>query len=133
MALQVLFEADINNELPEALRFFEHHNVPERIRDFTERIVTGVNANRDEIDRALTQHSSRWPLERMGVVDRNVLRIAVFELLHEAHTPGKVVIDEAIEIAKKYGSSESHAFINGVLDSVRKSVREGVTGCGAKA
>ncbi|MEW6368477.1 MAG: transcription antitermination factor NusB [Acidobacteriota bacterium] len=120
-ALQVLFQADLNREAPDVVVFFEHHPVSRTIEEFATFLIEGWRKNAARIDQIIGRCSKNWSVERMGAVDRNVLRVAVFELLYGRTTPPKVVIDEAIEIAKKFGSSESHAFINGVLDGVHKA------------
>jgi N utilization substance protein B len=86
---------------------------------FFHRIVDGVQENRSTIDTIIEQFSSNWKLSRMSCVDRNVLRIAVFELLFCPDIPAKVSINEAIDVAKRFGTDESGAFINGILDSIR--------------
>ena len=85
---------------------------------FSKRLVEGVLQYRDEIDNTLKKHSEHWASERMAIVDLNVLRMAIFEMVYEKETPAVVVIDEAIEIAKKYGNENSGAFINGILDAI---------------
>ena len=96
------------------------------LREFAERLVRGVIDRRGDLDRWIGECAANWRMERMAVVDRNVLRLAAFELLIEPDAPPAVVIDEAIEIAKKFGGGESGAFINGILDAIRKRVRIGV-------
>ena len=86
---------------------------------FFERLATGVLQYKEDIDHVVERFSSNWKMRRMACVDRNILRLAVFELLYCADIPAKVSINEAIDIAKKYGSSESGSFINGILDSIR--------------
>jgi N utilization substance protein B len=86
------------------------------------KLVEGVVANQEELDKLIRQHSEHWRLERMAAVDRNLLRLALYELLHVPEVPAKVVINEAVELAKKYGSEESGSFINGILDRVRQEV-----------
>lgn len=88
------------------------------VRPFTERLVRGVYLHRSEIDQALVAASEHWKLERMSVVDRNILRLALFEMLHCPDVPPKVSINEAIDIGKKFGSEDSGAFINGMLDHI---------------
>ncbi len=95
---------------------------PDELREFTERLVDGVVERRDEIDRWIDGCTSNWRIDRMPVVDRNVLRLAVHEMASTPDTPAAVVIDEAIEISKKFGSEESGKFINGVLDAIRRRI-----------
>jgi transcription antitermination factor NusB len=85
--------------------------------------VRGAKAQQATIDRIITESTEHWELERMAVVDRNILRMAVYELLYEPGVPGKVAINEAIEIAKKFGTRESSRFINGILDRVHRELR----------
>ena len=127
-ALQILFQADLNREAPDVAGFFEHHPVSRTIEQFATFLIEGCREHAVPIDEIIARCSRNWSVERMGAVDRNVLRVAVFELLYGRTTPPKVVIDEAIEIAKKFGSSESHAFINGVLDGVHKTRAEPAAG-----
>ena len=85
---------------------------------FTEELVRGFETHKREIDKLLQRHSKNWRLDRMAWVDRNVLRLAAYELMFIKETPPKVVINEAIDLGKKFGSSESGSFINGILDSI---------------
>ncbi len=128
-ALQVLFQADINGEEPETTVYFEHHRVSKRIEDFARHLISGCGAHRDQIDTLITEYSVNWSVDRIGAIERNIMRIAAFELLFEWTTPPKVVIDEAIEVSKKFGPNESHAFVNGVLDGIRKGIEQGKIAC----
>jgi len=94
------------------------------IREFTKQIVEGTFQNVREIDQLIEQHSTHWKISRMSLVDRNILRMAVFELLYCTDIPASVTINEAIEIAKRYGTDESGAFINGVLDHIAKDLKK---------
>jgi transcription antitermination protein NusB len=124
--LQVLFAADARDEDPaDTLRFLETHFNSEEdedlkihrvIRDFAEELVDAVSRDRKAIDDLITRLSQNWKLHRINRVDRNVLRMAIAEMTNFADTPGRVVLDEAIEIGKKYGAENSAAFINGILD-----------------
>lgn len=87
-------------------------------QDFAERLVRGVSERLDEIDQLLGECSTNWKVPRMARVDRNILRMATFELLHIHEIPPKVTLNEAVEIAKRYGTSDSSAFINGILDRI---------------
>ena len=120
-ALQALYQIDVaSTDLEEALgRFWRSFEPVEReVRETAEGLVRGVAAHRREIDEAIEAVSVNWRLDRMAKVDRNVLRLAVHELLHRPDVPVKVVIDEAIELGKKFGSESSGAFVNGVLDRI---------------
>ncbi len=122
-ALQVLFQIDLTGGVPdEVLRqFWSGQDVEPDVRAFAERLVHGVVDRRVQIDARIVEAAEHWRIERMGVVDRNVLRIAVYELASEDGTPKAVVIDESIEIAKRFGGEGSGGFINGILDSIRAS------------
>jgi N utilization substance protein B len=120
-ALQALYQIDVAAEdLDEALaRFWRSFEPVEReVQQAAEAMVRGVASHRREIDDAIEGASTNWRLDRMAKVDRNVLRLAVFELLHAPDVPVKVAINEAIELAKKYGSESSGAFVNGLLDRI---------------
>jgi N utilization substance protein B len=97
--------------------------VPEPLREFANSLVRGTLDRVKEIDTILTAHAQNWRIERMAVIDRLVLRLAVFELLAEPNTPPRVVINEALELARSYSGEEAVAFVNGVLDAVRKELK----------
>ena len=92
-------------------------------RLFADKLIRGVVEHRDAIDTRIKGHADNWDLHRMAVVDRNILRLAVYELMLDAEVPPKVAINEAIEIAKKFGTTESSRFINGVLDRIHRELR----------
>jgi N utilization substance protein B len=108
----------------EALALFaDNFEAQDKAQRFIEKIVVGVAAHADRINTIIGSHSPNWRLDRMAMVDRNVLRIATWELLEDDEVPSKVVIDEAIEIARRFGSDRSAAFVNGVLDAIARDVR----------
>jgi len=120
-AVQALYQIDVAaTDLDEALsRFWKSFEPVEReVMDLAEALVRGVAGKRREIDEAIEAVSTNWRIDRMARVDRNVLRLAVHELLHRPDVPVKVVLNEAIELGKKFGSESSGAFINGVLDRI---------------
>jgi transcription antitermination protein NusB len=120
-AVQALYQIDVAaTDLDEALsRFWKSFEPVEReVMDLAEALVRGVAGKRREIDDAIEAVSTNWRIDRMARVDRNVLRLAVHELLHRPDVPVKVVLNEAIELGKKFGSESSGAFINGVLDRI---------------
>ncbi len=123
-ALQILFqrEFDKSKELRDIIaQFVQNFDVDTDVGKMGSKIVNGTMENLDEIDSKLSGVSRNWSTSRMAFVDLNILRIASFEILYlEADTPFKVAIDEAIELAKKYGSTESASFINGILDQLAK-------------
>ncbi len=120
IALQVLYQLDISRGDPrEAMdRYFDHFRPSDKARDFCRRVVEGVWSDREEIDRLIEENAENWTLTRMAVVDRNILRMAVFEFQHCPDIPFKASLNEAIELAKKFGTDESSAFINGILDKI---------------
>ena len=150
MAIQMLYQSDLGGSpLPHIFNTFDLSEylareaaseekkralpVPEEREDFTQRkkrvgeafeyaqmLVRGTVDNRERIDDLIRGQADNWRLERMPPVDRNILRLAVFEMLHERDTPKLVVLDEAIELAKKFGSEQSGRFVNGLLDGLLK-------------
>lgn len=125
LALQMLFEHDVAGTAPDDMfrRSGDLQKVSEGVRDFTKRLVSGTLEHRDSLDAMISKQAEHWRLMRMPIVDRNILRMALFELLHEPDTPRPVVIDEALEIAKRFSTPRSSQFINGILDGVLKSGR----------
>lgn len=123
----MLFQIDLIGARPEDVfrEFWENQEAGAGTRAFAERLVWGVHGRRREMDRVIAGSAEHWRIERMAVVDRNVLRMAVYEMLTERETPPAVIIDEAIEVAKRFGSEDSGSFINGVLDAVRQRVERG--------
>lgn len=119
LALQHLYQWDFHGtaEKPEAVAWDDLDDSDET-RAFAHRIVEGVKGRQEEIDHLLEDQSKHWKLYRMSRIDRNILRIAVFELLAEPDVPAKVALNEAIDIGKKFGTTESGAFINGILDQI---------------
>lgn len=132
IALQILYQMDQNDLTPEeALPLFyalleevddPDVKAPPTLRPFAERIVTGVFLHLSDIDRMIASASDNWRLERMSIVDRNILRLALFEMLHCPDIPPKVSINEAIDLGKAFGSADSGSFINGILDHFLSSM-----------
>ena len=125
-ALKILYQLDITKDSAEEgiKLFFRHHRVPADSQPFVTALVQGTADRRPKIDDLLAKHTTNWSVNRMSIIDRNVLRLAVFELLFSDETPPKVVINEAVELAKKFGTQDSGKFVNGVLDSIHKTERE---------
>ncbi len=123
LALQRLYQVDVNGPQVLEAGASDGPAVDAETREYAEMLVQGTIANQPKIDGIIVQYTEHWDLERMAVVDRNILRLAVYELCFETDVPPKVVINEAIEIAKKFGTRESGRFINGVLDRVNKELR----------
>ena len=126
VALQFLYQLDLQGEMnpePHAAEFWARHPLDEDLREFAQEIVRGTKSAQTKIDDIIVRYTEHWDLDRMAVVDRNILRLAVYELSFREETPPKVVINEAIEIAKKFGTRESSRFINGILDRVHRELR----------
>jgi len=100
--------------------FWEMNEHSPQVREFATRLFEGSVARLKEIDELIQSHAENWRLSRMAAVDRNILRLAVYELLSEDKTPSTVVINEALEVARKFSTHESAQFVNGILDSIRK-------------
>ncbi|MCX7590155.1 MAG: transcription antitermination factor NusB [Kiritimatiellae bacterium] len=123
-AVQILFQLDLNPQpVEKALAdFWGRRKISSATRRFTEELVRGVIENREHIDRTLRQYSTNWDLHRMAAVDRNVLRLALYEMLYRPDIPPVVSINEAVDIAKYFSSSEAGRFVNGILDRVCKDL-----------
>lgn len=117
----MLFQYDMSKGQVDSIVpvFWRMNPQPEAIVQFANRLFKGTVAKLPEIDTLIQNHAKNWRLERMAAVDRNILRLAVYEFLEEPETPKPVVINEALEIAKKYSTDESAQFVNGILDSVK--------------
>jgi len=126
LALQILYAMDMNpsDPRPSASQLMEETKIDFDAADFAEDIVRGVAENRDLIDRKIGEKSKNWALSRMARVDLNILRIATYELLIREDIPKNVTINEAIEVAKKFGTEDSPAFINGILDEIAAGAPE---------
>jgi N utilization substance protein B len=122
LALQMLFQHDMSGNQPDMIisTFEDLQKSKPNTREFATKIFRGTVDNLGKIDEMITAQADNWRLSRMAVVDRNIIRMCVYEFLHEADTPKLVVIDEGIEIAKKYGTQKSSQFINGILDGILK-------------
>jgi N utilization substance protein B len=127
LALQALFSMDVNRDFSDDMleRFCGHFQPAGSIGPFFMQLVTGVIRLMPRIDQLIERYSRHWKLDRMPCVDRNIMRIAVFEILSCEDIPPKVSINEAIDIAKKYGTEDSGAFINGIIDSIRIAFENG--------
>ena len=128
LAMQALFYIDMrdNASLQMLESFCDNFSPPKKARPFLLSLVNGVLETRGEIDTLIERFSKNWEIHRMSCVDRNVMRIAVYELLYCEDIPPKVSINEAVDVGKKFGTEESGAFINGIMDSIRDAlVNEG--------
>lgn len=124
LALQVLYQIDISEgDAEEKFNLFWQHFTPsDELKAFSQRIVEGVCQHREEIDALIEKHSEHWRLKRMTIVDRNVLRSAVFELMCCPDIPTKVILNEAVELGKMFGSEKTGPFINGILDKISHQI-----------
>jgi transcription antitermination factor NusB len=126
LALQLLYQLDLQEAAsaePYFDEFWARHPVDEEVRTFVESLVRGTKLHQEKIDEVIAHYAENWEMDRMAVVDRNILREGVFELLWKADIPPKVAINEALEVAKKFSTRESSRFINGLLDRVHKEHR----------
>jgi transcription antitermination protein NusB len=123
LALQLLYQLDVQGEgnpQPHLDDFWHRHPVDPEAREFAESLVRGTKSHEAEIDQLIARYAENWELDRMAVVDRNILRQGIFELRWTREVPPKVAINEALEVAKKFSTHESSRFINGILDRIHK-------------
>jgi N utilization substance protein B len=124
-ALQMLFQYDLARQPVEELiqtYWGELAEAADEVRDFANDLVTGVIIHLDEIDDRIRQRTEHWRIPRMAVVDRNLLRLAVYEFLHQPQTPKTVAINEALEIARRFSTHEATQFVNGILDAIKRDM-----------
>ncbi len=125
-ALDILYESDIRNLSPMDILRDRESDIEFVIRDFTKQLILGVAQNRERIDEIILMRAKGWAIDRMPVVDRNILRLAVQELLFDKSTPHSVVIDEAVELAKSLSTDDSSEYVNGVLGAIYE-VKDDIT------
>lgn len=124
LALQYLYQMDQSgNRDTDIARLSEHFEVNKKAAPYAQELVAGIDSNWDEINTLIEKHAKNWRVSRMAVIDRNLLRIASFELVHKSDVPSSVILNEAIEIAKRFSTDEAASFINGILDSICRTVR----------
>jgi N utilization substance protein B len=125
LALMILYELDFRPGPPAKVLadFWRDRIVPAEVRAFSEALVQGALDHTAELDQVIQGNAAHWSLARIAPVERNILRLAAFELLYRDDIPERVAINEAIELAKTYGSEESGAFVNGILDQIRAHLR----------
>jgi N utilization substance protein B len=120
-ALQVLYLRDVNEKgmdrIPDAV--WADEPLAPKTQEFAQRLVEGVTSQQFTIDPLIKKYTENWDMHRMAAIDRSILRLAAYELLHELDTPINVIINEAVEIAKKYSTAESGKFVNGILDKIK--------------
>jgi len=129
VAIQMLYQWEVGRQpMPDVVDTFWTHGpaaadaVGDELKGFAMTLATGVAASVADIDPIITEAAENWRIERMNVLDRLILRMAIYEFLHEAETPSKVIINEALELARTFSTDDSVRFINGVLDAVRRTL-----------
>ena len=122
-ALQMLYQLDVRGGDPRELaaEFWDERRTPPEVKTFAVQLFAGTVEHLSRIDPLIATHAEHWAMKRMAVIDRNILRLGVFELLHLEEVPPKVCINEAIELAKRFGDAESSKLINGILDTIHKT------------
>ena len=125
LTLKILYQSDSTGLPLERIleNTFDRDKVPDDVKLFITELSSGTLDNLKSIDDTLNQMADNWTVDRMAMIDRNILRSAIFEIMHKPETPSRVIINEAIEIAKKYGDIKSYQFINGILDTATKKFR----------
>ena len=124
IALEILYQLDISNGNVNDIIETKvgKKKIKSNVKDFILNLTNGVCKHRDETDRLISANAENWSLDRISVIDKNILRLASFELLYCSDTPCKVIIDEAVELGKMYGTEDSKAFINGILDKMAREI-----------
>jgi N utilization substance protein B len=120
LALQALYEIDISGHKADEVteRLLDEEDLTEENNTFVRDIVSGVIANKEKLDQNIREYAPAWPIEQLPIIDRNILRLAIFEILIDNRVPVKVAINEAVELAKTFGADRSSKFVNGVLGSI---------------
>ena len=127
--MQMLFQWDMSRQDPAKLeaKFWRSAKAADNTRAFANKLFEGAAKDADELDALIVQHAQNWRLERMAIIDRAVLRLAIYELRIK-ETPPKVVLNEAVDLAKKFSSEDAGAFVNGILDAISKTLVEKADG-----
>ncbi len=121
--MQMLFQWDMSRQEPAKLeaKFWRAAKAADNTRAFANKLFEGAAKDADELDALIVQHAQNWRLERMAIIDRAVLRLAIYEL-RTGETPAKVILNEAVDLAKKFSSEDAGSFVNGILDAVKKTL-----------
>jgi N utilization substance protein B len=126
VAFQFLYRFDLegrqDDPTEEIERHFKHFKIPEDVQVFARDLIKGTLRERQELDRTIEATAANWKVARMPFVDRNLLRMSLYELTHNRETPASVTIDEAVELAKQFGTADTAPFINGILDACAKNL-----------
>ena len=123
-SLKILYQSEITRrtiEVSSEKFWSDVEEIDQHIKKFADMLVLGIAERVDDIDKKISEYAANWQLKRMAVIDRNILRIGVCELLHMPDIPPKVTINECVELAKKYGDLDSSKFVNGILDKIHKT------------
>jgi N utilization substance protein B len=127
VALQILYRYDVDQQnkviTDDLVKHFEHFEIAASAREFAALLVVGTTRELDGIDQLIEKHATNWKVSRMALIDRNILRMATYEILNCADIPVAVTIDEAVELSKQFGTADTPAFINGILDSLKSEKR----------
>jgi len=132
-ALQMLYQWDLTREPMDRVAglFWQVRSSTDETRAMAERLARGAQGSVESLDHHIAETAHNWRFDRIAAVDKNILRVATYELMQEAQTPSSVIIDEAVELAKRFGEADSPAFVNGVLDAIKTKVRGEPRGAGA--
>ncbi len=124
--LRILFQIEFEDAELDTIfaQYWENRKIREEIKEYSTWLVSGIVSHKGEIDDTIQSVSEHWRISRMALIDRNILRMAVFEILYEENIDAAVVINEAIEIARKYSGNEAATFVNGILDAARKKLEK---------
>ena len=124
LALKLLYKLDLLNEdaTPENLEFLQEEADDPEVQEFSKDLVLGTVKHRQDLDRRISQVTRNWDIQRMAVIDRNIIRMGAYELAYRSDIPPKVALNEAIELAKKFSTADSGAFVNGILDKVKEQI-----------
>ena len=135
LALQALYQEELAGQagLLDFEEFCTHFQVAKKAIPYARKLLQGVQEKKDAINQLISRYAENWRLERMSVIDRNILRLAVFELHYQDDVPTNVAINEAVEIAKRFSTDDSGPFINGILDGMAKDQASGVADNSKKA
>jgi len=134
VAFQILYRIDLELHssgaaapagealLSELVHHFDHFKVPEELREFAASLVVGTITTLKELDETIERHALKWKISRMAAVDRNLLRMALYELRHFPDIPPSVTLDEAVELSKQFGEQDTPGFVNGILDAIAREL-----------
>jgi len=125
LVLQSLYQSELNGKpLPETFQLLrEHFEIDKKALPYAAELIEGMVANHDDLDQRIVKQAQNWRMERMSLIDRNIIRIGAYELCFRSDIPAEVVINEALEVARRYSTDEAAPFINGILDGIAKAMK----------